>query len=297
MNPIEVLMVEDNRGDVVLIETAIERVGLPYHVTVVSDGVEAVEFLHRRGKYAQSPRPELITLDLKLPRKNGCEVLEEIRPDALLARYSPGAAEQFHLGAEACAVLRTAAGMLPGKARQLSGLCRVGPVHRGLPPQGREREAAMTAGRKRILLVEDNRADAVLLQEMLARDARGQFELAWTSSLRETLDRIAGESFDAVLLDLSLPDSHGLETISRLCRRRAGDADCGDHGADGRANRHRGRPLRRGGLPGQRAERTPGRWAGRSAMPWTASTRRPPCAKPRPPRRPPARPRASSWPA
>jgi len=81
MRPVEVLMVEDNRGDVVLVETAIERAGLPYHVSVVSDGVEAVEFLHRRGKYAEAPRPELITLDLKLPRKNGCEVLEEIRPD------------------------------------------------------------------------------------------------------------------------------------------------------------------------------------------------------------------------
>ena len=84
MMPIEVLMVEDNRGDVVLVEAAIERAGLPYHVTVVSDGVEAVEFLHRRGKYAEAPRPELITLDLKLPRKNGCEVLDEVRPDPLV---------------------------------------------------------------------------------------------------------------------------------------------------------------------------------------------------------------------
>ena len=57
MKPVEVLMVEDNRGDVVLVEAAIEKAGLPYHVTVVSDGAEAVEFLHRRGKYAESPRP------------------------------------------------------------------------------------------------------------------------------------------------------------------------------------------------------------------------------------------------
>ena len=52
MKAVEVLMVEDNRGDVVLVEAAIEKAGLPYHVTVVSDGAEAVEFLHRRGKYA-----------------------------------------------------------------------------------------------------------------------------------------------------------------------------------------------------------------------------------------------------
>jgi len=69
---------------------------------------------------------------------------------------------------------------------------------------------------QRILLVEDNRADAVLLQDMLMRDARGQFELAWTTSLRETLDRVQRERFDAVLLDLSLPDSHGLATIRQF---------------------------------------------------------------------------------
>lgn len=84
MTPVEVLMVEDNRGDVVLVQAAIEKAGLPYQLTVVSDGAEAVEFLHRRGKYAASTRPELITLDLKLPCKNGCEVLEDIRLDPVL---------------------------------------------------------------------------------------------------------------------------------------------------------------------------------------------------------------------
>ncbi len=81
MKTVEVLMVEDNPGDVVLVQAAIEKAGLPYHVTVVSDGAEAVEFLHRCGKHAESLRPELIMLDLKLPRKNGCEVLDEIRLD------------------------------------------------------------------------------------------------------------------------------------------------------------------------------------------------------------------------
>ncbi len=84
MKAVEVLMIEDNRGDVVLVQTAVEEAGLPYHVTVVSDGAEAVEFLQRRGKHAEAPRPGLILLDLKLPRKNGCEVLDEIRPDPVV---------------------------------------------------------------------------------------------------------------------------------------------------------------------------------------------------------------------
>ncbi len=89
------------------------------------------------------------------------------------------------------------------------------------------------------------------------RDAQGQFDLAWTSSLRETLERIEREHFDAVLLDLSLPDSHGLDTITRLCSAAPAHADPRDHGLDGRADRRRGRPLRRGGLPGQGADGRP----------------------------------------
>jgi two-component system, chemotaxis family, response regulator Rcp1 len=81
LKPVEVLMVEDNPGDVVLVQEAMTQIGLAHHVTVVGDGAEAVDFLHRCGKYTQAPRPDLILLDLKLPRKNGREVLAEIRPD------------------------------------------------------------------------------------------------------------------------------------------------------------------------------------------------------------------------
>jgi CheY-like chemotaxis protein len=84
MKPVEVLMIEDNRGDVVLVQAAMEKVGLSHNVTVVNDGAEALEFLHRRGPYAEAPRPDLVLLDLKLPRKNGREVLDEILPDPVL---------------------------------------------------------------------------------------------------------------------------------------------------------------------------------------------------------------------
>lgn len=84
MRKIEVLMVEDNRGDVVLVEEAMAKAGLAHTVTVVPDGVEAMDYLHRRGAYAEAARPDLIVLDLKLPRKSGREVLAEIRPDSAL---------------------------------------------------------------------------------------------------------------------------------------------------------------------------------------------------------------------
>lgn len=82
----EILLVEDNPGDVRLIEESLIEEDLQYNLHVASDGVEALEFLRHTGKYEKSPRPDLILLDLNLPRKNGVEVLEEIKIDDDLRR-------------------------------------------------------------------------------------------------------------------------------------------------------------------------------------------------------------------
>jgi CheY-like chemotaxis protein len=81
---LQVLLVEDNPGDVRLTEEAFRdaKVQLQMHIAV--DGVEAMEFLYREGKFAESPRPDLILLDLNLPRKDGRDVLAEIKGDASL---------------------------------------------------------------------------------------------------------------------------------------------------------------------------------------------------------------------
>jgi CheY-like chemotaxis protein len=78
---IEVLLVEDDPGDVVLIREAFDEKKVGNRLSVVSDGVDAMAFLRREGEYAEAPRPDLILLDLNLPRKNGREVLEEIKGD------------------------------------------------------------------------------------------------------------------------------------------------------------------------------------------------------------------------
>jgi CheY-like chemotaxis protein len=79
--PIEVLLVEDNPGDVRLTREALRDNKVHIHLSLVEDGVEAVTFLRREGKYANAPRPDLILLDLNLPRKDGREVLKEIKGD------------------------------------------------------------------------------------------------------------------------------------------------------------------------------------------------------------------------
>jgi CheY-like chemotaxis protein len=85
---IEVLLVEDNPGDVRLMREAFWEVDVRHCLHTASDGVEAIDFLRRREGYARAPRPDLIVLDLNLPRKDGREVLAEIKADARL-RHIP----------------------------------------------------------------------------------------------------------------------------------------------------------------------------------------------------------------
>jgi CheY-like chemotaxis protein len=81
---IDVLLVEDDAGDVLMTQEAFEHHKLRNQLHVVSDGVEALSFLRREGEFADAPRPGLILLDLNLPRKDGREVLEEVKNDESL---------------------------------------------------------------------------------------------------------------------------------------------------------------------------------------------------------------------
>lgn len=83
-SPIEILLIEDNPGDVRLTQEALSEGKVCNHLSVVEDGAKALDFLCRRGSYAEAPRPDLILLDLNLPRKDGREVLAEIKADASL---------------------------------------------------------------------------------------------------------------------------------------------------------------------------------------------------------------------
>ena len=107
--PIEILLVEDDPADIDLMQEALEESKLGNNLHVVVDGEEAMAFLRKEGKYAQKPRPALILLDLKLPKKNGREVLADIKSSddlksipVVIISSSKGEediAKSYHLGA------------------------------------------------------------------------------------------------------------------------------------------------------------------------------------------------------
>jgi len=82
--PIEVLLVEDNPGDIRLTREAFKDARLHINLSVATDGLDALAFLNREGGHAASPRPDLILLDLNLPKKNGREVLADIKSNPAL---------------------------------------------------------------------------------------------------------------------------------------------------------------------------------------------------------------------
>jgi len=84
--PIDILIVEDNNVDLLIMQEALKDTSFPAKVHTTSNGEDAMKFLRRVGNYSAAPRPHLILLDLNMPRKNGHEVLQEIKSDRLLLR-------------------------------------------------------------------------------------------------------------------------------------------------------------------------------------------------------------------
>ncbi|MBL0887447.1 response regulator [Myceligenerans indicum] len=86
--PIEILLVEDDPGDVLMTQEAFAEHASPVHVSVAGDGVAALDFLRKQGEWVDAPEPDLVLLDLNLPRMDGMEVLAVVKNDPML-RHIP----------------------------------------------------------------------------------------------------------------------------------------------------------------------------------------------------------------
>src|SRR2546425_8739218 len=216
----DVLVVEDNAADVRLALEALSETKLDIRPHTVRDGAEALTFLRREGPHSRAPRPDLILLDLNLPKKDGREVLQQIKaqpelrsiPIAVLttSRASDDVARCYDAGAN-CFIAKPAD--WDAFVRVIGRTVTFWLRHATLPTRKRP---ALRPDPIRVLLIEDNPADARLVQEML-RDAGGtDYALTIAATLRDGIERLQKNDFDTVLLDLSLPDGQSVETLGSV---------------------------------------------------------------------------------
>ena len=200
---------------------------MPNHLSVVGDGVEAMAFLRREGKYAQASRPDLILLDLNLPKKDGREVLAEIKVDPTLETHPGRRPDHVRRRPGRLQHLRAPRELLHHEAG------RSGPVHRGRQIHREflvhDGETATGIGERHVIRIRSEccwlrtaSAMPAMLYEGLEEDLPGQFQMTHVRRLSEALEHLWKEPCDVVLLDLGLPDSHGIDTLV-LTRAQAPD--------------------------------------------------------------------------
>ncbi len=242
MRAIEILLVEDSPTDRLIAIEALERSTIINSLNVVENGVDAMAYLRREGKYSAARRPDIILLNLNLPRKDGREVLAEVKADPLLKlipvvvlttsqsdqdllrSYGDHANSyitkplDFQQFADA---LRTLGGYwlqvvtLPPE-EAVARLARA-EWPRPSPPSPNLFEDTV-----RVLLVEDNAADAFLFRQALEASGMVKFELTHVPRLIDARECLFSGNFDLVMVDLGLPDSQGLDTYRSVRTFAAG---------------------------------------------------------------------------
>jgi len=213
--PIEVLLVEDNPGDVRLTQEAFRNASMSIHLHVASDGVEAMAFLRHEGAHVHAPRPDLILLDLNLPKMDGREVLAHIKQDDSLKSIPTVILTTSEAEVDIVKSYQLQANCYLSKPVQLDAfeslvksindfwLTKV-----KLPPS---KESI-----KRLLLVEDNPGDARLFLEMFNEQGSRNTALTHVKCLREAEKHLAEHAVDIIVLDLGLPDAQGLGAVRRV---------------------------------------------------------------------------------
>ncbi len=238
---IEILLVEDSPTDRLIAVEALQQARILNSLNVVENGVEAMAYLRREGKYAAARRPDLILLDLNLPKKDGREVLREIKTDPVL-KFIPVVVLTTSKAEED--VVRAYGHNANSYITKPVDFPRFTEVIRSienywfeivtLPPEAmvlRVARADSTPARPHrlavgqqveVLLAEDNPADVLLIREALSNSALVKFTITHVERLSELRDRLRTRDFDIVLTDLGLPDSQGLDTYRQVRACAAG---------------------------------------------------------------------------
>lgn len=223
--PLDILLVDDSPSDVELTTLALKEGIVSSRISVAEDGDEALSFLRREGPYTHAPRPDLILLDLNLPRKDGRETLAELAADPTLRQIpvvivtvsdsDRDLLKRYNLAPECYCVkpidfdsfLRAV--RASGIAAPLASL--------PFPPP----EAPTSREIIRVLLVEDNPADAELMCEELRTSEQIAFTVAHVETFPDTLTSLEEATFDVIVLDLMIVQADGLSASIEELRKRA----------------------------------------------------------------------------
>ena len=236
----EILLVEDKSVDRLLAIEALEEIGFQGTTHTACDGEEAVAFLKRLGKYANSPRPQLVLLDLNLPGKTGHEVLTQIKTDVNLMDIpvvvftSSVSEEDINRAYDQranCYVRKPNdfigyRDVVRNMQRFWGDVALPQRLSAASTPQG---TAPMSPDQDirdgatiRVLLVEDSATDVLMLEAELADCAATPFHITDVPRLADAAALLATDHFDVVLTDLGLPDSSGLDTFVAINRAAHG---------------------------------------------------------------------------
>jgi diguanylate cyclase (GGDEF)-like protein len=212
--PLEILLVEDNPGDVRLTTEMLKQAKLLNRLTVATDGEQALAMLQRVGAYEHQTLPDLILLDLNLPGIDGRELLERIKEDPGLSRIPVVVLTQSGADADVRRAYDAFASSYVRKPLDLDQFLGVMQSigHFWLSVVTLPVGVGSRLDALPVLLVEDEPGDARLVCELL-REAEPRYVIDTAASLAAALAQLAQKRYAAILLDLGLPDSQGLQTL------------------------------------------------------------------------------------
>lgn len=225
----EILLVEDSPTDRLMAVEALESAKLLNKLNVVENGEEAMAYLRREGEYRDAKRPALILLDLNMPKKDGREVLAEIKSDPDL-KYIPvvilttSAAEEDVVrayGDHANSYITKPVNFtrftdaIASLGHYWLEMVTLPPEHptpaKPVPQVRRETQRTF-----RVLMVEDNPVDVLFLEDALETSSLGQFHLRHVSRVSDLAAVLKAGQFDIIITDLGLPDVQGLDSFRKI---------------------------------------------------------------------------------
>jgi two-component system, cell cycle sensor histidine kinase and response regulator CckA len=240
-HPIEILLVEDSPTDRLIAVEALRKAKVMNTLTVVENGVEAMAYLRQEGRYAMARRPDMILLDLNLPKKDGREVLKEIKFDPALKSIPVVVLTTSKAEEDLIKAYGNYANSYITKPVDFPSFIEIINSFENywfevvtLPPplalQNHHAAASHALAPPlledspilEVLLAEDNPTDVLLIKHALSLSKQSKFNITHVERLSDLHLQMQSKAFHILLVDLGLPDSHGLETYRQARAFAAG---------------------------------------------------------------------------